>query len=39
MVSILINFNDFHFGLWYNYKNRPWTLKIWLGTLWRITAG
>jgi len=30
MVSILINFNDF--PLWYNYKNRPRTLKIWLGT-------
>jgi len=28
----------FHFCLWYNYKNRPWTFKIWLGTSWRITA-
>ena len=24
-------FNDF--PLLYNYENRPWTLKIWLGTL------
>jgi len=29
-------FNDF--PLWYNSKNRPWALKIWLGTLWSITV-